>query len=63
MPIHNVKTASQLESIFNFTPQGWTPLPKVLDRVHREKAHDLKNKKLLIIICTDGEPTDNNGMF
>jgi hypothetical protein len=61
--IHNVKYESQLEHLFADRPSGFTPLKRVLDQVLDENTKYLKEGKLLIIICTDGEPTDSNGRF
>lgn len=60
-PVHNVKDELLLESLFNFTPRGYTPLPLVLSQVLSNHMADLNERKLLIIICTDGEPSDNRG--
>lgn len=59
--IHNISNASQLNETFNIKPKGFTPLPRVLAQVLREHAKFLAQKKLLIIIVTDGEPTDDKG--
>lgn len=60
-PVHNVKYESELEYLFAYRPSGFTPLPRVLDQVLEENAQHLNEKKLLVIICTDGEPTDDRG--
>ena len=62
-PIHGIKYPSELTSLFSERPKGFTPLPRVLNQVLDENAKYLNEKKLLLLICTDGEPTDDHGMF
>lgn len=40
---------------------GVTPLTPTLRRVLQDKRNQIKTRKLLIIIATDGEPTDAHG--
>lgn len=43
-------------------PNGYTPLPRVLNTLLSEnKQSNLNERKLLVIIATDGEPTDDSG--
>ena len=48
---------------FRNKPQGRTPLPRVLNQVLDDisPSIQLTEQKLLIIIATDGEPTDDQG--
>jgi hypothetical protein len=49
--------------LFKNKPKGFTPLPRVLEQVLSDISRYVNEKKLLIIIATDGEPTDDNGKF
>ena len=60
-PIHNVKTEQQLDDLFDFRPQGSTPLNRVLNTVLKNNEAMLDERKLLILMATDGEPTDDKG--
>ncbi|CAF1370795.1 unnamed protein product [Adineta steineri] len=54
----NVRKSSELENIFAVEPEGSTPIVPVLRQVLREKRNQIYERKLLIIIATDGVPTD-----
>jgi hypothetical protein len=60
-PIYNVSNAMQLEPVFRLPPNGFTPLASALERIFREKEAVIREKKLLLIIATDGEPTSEQG--
>lgn len=60
-PMFNVTSESQLNELFRDKPKGCTPILNVVKRVLKDKVKALSEKKLLIIIATDGEPTDENG--
>jgi hypothetical protein len=60
-PVHNVSHESQVIPLFKNKPKGFTPLPRVLEQVLADINRYVNEKKLLIIIATDGEPTDDNG--
>lgn len=60
-PIYNVRNEDQLNDLFNFRPRGYTPLPRVLNTLLRDNEQTLAEKKLLILIATDGEPTNDKG--
>jgi hypothetical protein len=65
-PIYNLKhPALVLNNVFTVLPMGFTPLGETFDRVIREKRDFLSNKEikkdLLVIMITDGQPTDNRG--
>lgn len=60
-PMYNVQSENQLNDIFKDKPKGCTPILKTLRQVIKEKSKSLAEKNLLIIIATDGEPTDVNG--
>lgn len=40
---------------------GPTPIVRVLRQVLREKQLEIQERKLLVLIATDGVPTDDNG--
>jgi hypothetical protein len=54
----NVTSETQLNELFKNPPSGGTPTLRVLKQVLKDKEKALKEKKLLIIIATDGEPND-----
>ncbi|UJR13142.1 hypothetical protein I4U23_000166 [Adineta vaga] len=59
---HRITDPKQIEPLFRRPPSGYTPLTTVLKKVLNmpaaRRGHD---KKLLIFIATDGEPTDDHG--
>jgi hypothetical protein len=61
-PIKSVRSAQDLESRRGFSspPSGSTPLGKILAQVLKDKALMVKEKPVLIIIFTDGEPDNLN---
>lgn len=54
-PIGSVYNHSQLEGIFDTKPNGYTPIVPVLRQILQLPTND---KKRLIIIITDGQPTN-----
>lgn len=60
-PVLNIKNERQVQQLFKDKPNGFTPLPRVLDQVLTENAVFLSEKKLLVVIVTDGEPTNDQG--
>jgi hypothetical protein len=60
--VRNIRSTDQLMPYFQSRPAGFTPLTRVLKNVLNDNsAHFLQEGKLLIVIITDGEPTDENG--
>jgi hypothetical protein len=57
--ICNVNSLSGLQNIFNLPPQGSTNISNALLEIYEDKKYVLGHKKLLIVVVTDGEPTDN----
>ncbi|CAF1529468.1 unnamed protein product, partial [Adineta steineri] len=51
----------QLQSAFINPPNGLTPITSVLRRILKDKQNEIQERKLLIIIATDGQPTDDYG--
>jgi hypothetical protein len=60
-PAMGVKSSAELEAAFKPGPSGMTPLCPVLKQVINDKEGVAKERKLLIIIITDGVPTDRDG--
>ncbi|UJR31197.1 hypothetical protein I4U23_018702 [Adineta vaga] len=60
-PIFHVQNSEQLIPIFSIPPAGPTPIVPVFRRVLRDKQHEIEERKLLILLATDGVPTDNQG--
>lgn len=56
-PNKNIKTKEQVMDLFKHTPHGRTPLTRALYKIMSEYT----NKPKLILIATDGEPTDDQG--
>ena len=59
-PIHNVTNVAGLQSTFNNVPNGGTPLIGAINQIYQNKANLPPNKNLLIVVITDGEPTDGS---
>jgi hypothetical protein len=58
----NVRNLNDLEPYLVNKPSGFTPMRRVLETVLRENDPvALAERKLLIVIVTDGEPTDDYG--
>lgn len=60
-PLLRVTDASQLDETFSHVPNGPTPLTPVLRYVFNVKRSQIHDRKLLVLIATDGLPTDNIG--
>jgi hypothetical protein len=61
-PARNVRSLSDLEPFLVNKPAGFTPIARVLHTVLSENnSMVLAERKLLIVIVTDGEPTDDYG--
>lgn len=57
----HVSDSSQLNETFSRLPNGPTPITRVLHEVLNIKRPQIHDRKLLILIATDGLPTDDNG--
>jgi hypothetical protein len=53
-PMLNVTDTRYVHPVFNKLPQGLTPLVPALRRILAAKRNQTYNKKLLILIATDG---------
>ncbi|CAF1316917.1 unnamed protein product [Rotaria sordida] len=62
-PMLNVTDARYVRQVFNAPPQGLTPLVPALRRVLAAKRNQPYEKKLLILIATDGAPTNEYGQL
>ncbi|CAF0944063.1 unnamed protein product, partial [Didymodactylos carnosus] len=60
-PLLHVRDSSELQPTFAVLPEGPTPIAQVLRQVLTEKKIQIQERKLLVLIATDGEPTDNDG--
>lgn len=60
-PVQGVRHSSQLHQAFIAPPAGYTPLAATLTNVLQDQARRGSMKPLLVIIATDGQPTDHQG--
>jgi len=60
-PLLHVTDSSQLNETFSRLPNGPTPITRMLSYVLNLKRSNVHDRKLLILIATDGIPTDENG--
>ncbi|XXQ31713.1 VWFA domain-containing protein [Plasmodiophora brassicae] len=61
-PCYNVRSSAQVAEAFRAGPNGFTPLTAAVQLVLQQKAHVLReNKPILLVIATDGAPTDREG--
>lgn len=60
-PLLRVRDSSQLLPAFAQPPNGLTPITRTLRQILQAKQNEIKERKLLIIIATDGQPTDDHG--
>jgi hypothetical protein len=58
-PVLNVTNAQNMRHVFNSPPQGLTPLVPALRRILAAKRSQTFEKKLLILIATDGSNSDS----
>ncbi|CAF4224370.1 unnamed protein product [Rotaria sp. Silwood2] len=60
--IPNVTDSRQVVESFSQRPDGVTPLTQALRRIFQAAASKPRSdKRLLVFVATDGEPTDSNG--
>ncbi|CAF1507452.1 unnamed protein product, partial [Rotaria sordida] len=60
-PLLHVHSSKELIPTFAIPPNGATPIARVLRQVLQDKKQEIQKRKLLIVIATDGIPTDDNG--
>jgi hypothetical protein len=54
-----ITSSEQIQSAFLVPPNGYTPIPRVLKQIFGNWRN--QEKKLLVILATDGQPTDDQG--
>lgn len=59
--VSGITHAEQVYPLFQNPPAGYTPITKTLNQIFRDKADIIREKKMLVLIATDGEPTTENG--
>lgn len=59
--VTGITHSEQVQPLFQNSPAGYTPIPRVLDQIGRDKAQTIGEKKMLILIATDGQPTNDVG--
>lgn len=59
--VTGITHSDQVQPLFQNPPGGYTPIPRVLKQILRDKAAIIREKKMLILIATDGQPTDEIG--
>ena len=58
----NVKDPATVDQAFEKPPTGMTPLVPVLKKIFKSRLADgQRDKKLLVLVTTDGVPTDDDG--
>ncbi|UJR20797.1 hypothetical protein I4U23_023910 [Adineta vaga] len=60
-PMLNVRSSQELIPVFAVAPEGPTPIVRVLRQVLHDKQKQIAERKLLILLATDGVPTDDRG--
>jgi hypothetical protein len=61
-PVKNIRsTESFMHHLKPLKPNGFTPLNKVFNLALNENLNAIRERKLLVIILTDGEPSDDYG--
>jgi hypothetical protein len=59
--ISNCFSNQVVEDAFAAPPCGYTPISRILRQVFKDKAAVLVEKKMLLILATDGEPSNDSG--
>lgn len=59
----NVRSPSAVDQLFVQPPSGRTPISRALRAVYQAKNPAANEKNLLIVIATDGAPTDDRGQI
>lgn len=58
--VTRIEKLEEIQSIFRDPPHGYTPITRILREVLKQR-YDSTYKGRLILICTDGQPTDDKG--
>jgi hypothetical protein len=59
--VTGITHSDQVQPLFQNPPAGYTPIPRVFNQILRDKAAIIAEKKMLILIATDGQPTNDVG--
>jgi hypothetical protein len=59
--VTGITHSDQVQPLFQNPPGGYTPIPRVLNQILRDKAAIIREKNMLILIATDGQPTTDDG--
>jgi hypothetical protein len=59
--VRNIYSSIQVQEIFKCPPNGFTPILNALEYILSEKVAVLAEKKVLLILVTDGQPTTPQG--
>ena len=59
--LYAVRETSAIDAAFAPPPSGFTPISATLQRIMAERGSKGSEKQLLLVVFTDGEPTDTNG--
>ncbi|CAF2054218.1 unnamed protein product [Rotaria magnacalcarata] len=60
-PMFHVRSSDELEIMFALPPEGTTPVVRVLRQILHDKKAQIQERNLLILLATDGAPTDDYG--
>lgn len=59
--VTGITHSDQVQPLFQNPPGGYTPIPRILTQILRDKANIIREKKMLVLIATDGQPTNDVG--
>ncbi len=59
--VTGITHSDQVQPLFQGRPEGFTPIPRVIRQILTDKAAVIREKKMLLLIATDGEPTTDEG--
>ena len=59
--MYGVTTSAQVQGAFSLPPAGYTPLTRASSGILASLAPVLSEKRVLLVIATDGQPTDDAG--
>jgi hypothetical protein len=59
--ITGITRSDQVQPLFQDPPAGYTPIPRILNQIFKDKANLIREKKMLLLIATDGQPTTEDG--
>jgi hypothetical protein len=59
--VSGITHSEQVQPLFQNPPAGYTPIPRVFNQILRDKAAIIAEKKMLMLIATDGQPTNDVG--